>query len=72
MVATEYQGNLIQEHREGVLQWHSISDLENLQGLAAYQRLFLTQVLSDEPTFYSGMGVFDNGEIVSLASSFHL
>ena len=70
IVATAYTGTLEKVHAEGVLQWHPISDLESLDGLAEYQRLFLNQVFSEEPTFYSGMGVFHNGEIVSLASSF--
>ena len=68
VTGTEYTGRL-SESEEGELRWHRIEDLPKLKGLAKHQSLFLDRVLRDSGYFYSGIAVYQNGEMVHHADS---
>jgi 8-oxo-dGTP diphosphatase len=68
VVGTEYTGRL-SESEEGELRWHRIEKLLALEGLAKHQRLFLDRLLRDSDYFYSGVAVYQNGEMVGYADS---
>ena len=68
-VATEYAGNLLEETDEGVLGWHNISDLDELEGFAEHQKLFLPKILRDDDYFYCGMALFDAENMIQYADS---
>ena len=65
---TECTGRL-SESEEGELRWHRIEDLPTLKGLAKHQRLFLDRILLDADHFYSGIAVYQKGEMVDYADS---
>ncbi len=68
-VATEYSGELITSNREGELVWYDIKDLENLNNLAEHQKLFLEKILEEESSIYSGIGVYDDAQLISYSES---
>jgi 8-oxo-dGTP diphosphatase len=68
VTGTEYTGRL-SESEEGELRWHRIEKLPALEGLAKHQRLFLDRILHDDDYFYSGIAVYQNGEMVDYADS---
>ena len=68
VVGAEYTGRL-SESEEGELRWHRIENLLALEGLAKHQRLFLNRILRDSDYFYSGVGVYQNGEMANYAGS---
>ena len=47
-VTTGYEGDLLEQPPEGVLQWHQISELTALEELAPHQGFFLHRILSDD------------------------
>jgi len=61
--ATKYSGELIEQNREGILAWHLIEELDNIEKLAQHQKMFLLQLLADDNNFYSGIGEFE-GEVL--------
>ena len=70
ITGTEFTGRL-SESEEGELRWHPIEDLPTLEGLAKHQRLFLDRILLDRDHFYSGIAVYEKGEMVGYADSDH-
>ena len=68
VVGTEYIGRL-SESEEGELRWHRIENLLALEGLAKHQRLFLKRILRDSDYFYSGVAVYQNGEMANYTGS---
>lgn len=67
--ASEYSGELVEENREGILAWHLIEQLEELENLAQYQKMFLFYLLANKKHFYSGIGEFVNEELVDYIDS---
>lgn len=70
ITATEYKGELQNQNREGVLEWHSVDDLSSLEGLADYQKLFLERIISDPSSFYSGIAFFDKDRLLSYTDNY--
>jgi 8-oxo-dGTP diphosphatase len=68
VTGTECMGRL-SECEEGELRWHRIEDLPTLKGVAKHQRLFLNRILLDSDYFYSGIAVYQKGEMVYYADS---
>ncbi len=68
VTGTECTGRL-SESEEGELRWHRIEDLPTLKGLAKHQSLFLDRILLDSEYFYSGIAVYQKGEMVDYADS---
>lgn len=67
--AYDFSGSLEAENREGILKWFLIEELNNLENLAAYQKMFLNFLLSDNNTFYSGIGRFEKEELVEYVDT---
>ena len=67
--ASEYSGELLEKNREGILAWYLIEKLAEVENLANYQRKFLTYLLADSKHFYSGIGEFENEELVDYIDS---
>ena len=70
VTGTECTGRL-SESEEGELRWPLIKDLPKLKGLSKHQRLFLDRILLDSDHFYSGIAVYQKGEMVSYADSYY-
>lgn len=67
--ATDFSGELESENREGLLTWYLISELESLNDLAGYQKMFLSYLLTNPNNFYSGIGRFEGEELVDYIDS---
>ena len=68
-VATEYEGNLLENCNEGELCWHKINDVEALENLAGHQNFFLAKILKDDNYFYTGIAAYNNGELLTYTDS---
>lgn len=69
-VTSEYDGDLLKESPEGVLQWHRISELPSLTDLASHQNFYLHRMLNDDSYFYCGIAAYDSGmEPIQYADS---
>lgn len=69
IIANEYSGELLEENREGILSWYLIEKLDEIENLAQYQKMFLSYLLADKNNFYSGIGEFENEELVEYIDS---
>lgn len=69
IVASEFSGELQEENREGILGWYLIEKLEEIENLAQYKKMFLSYLLANENHFYSGIGEFENEELVDYIDS---
>lgn len=67
--ATDFSGELETENREGLLTWYLISELESLDKLARYQKMFLSFLLSHPDNYYSGIGRFEGEELVDYVDT---
>lgn len=67
--ASDFTGTLETKNREGILTWYLIQEINNLEHLASYQKMFLHFLLSDPNNFYSGIGQFKNEELVDYIDS---
>ena len=68
VTATRWSGD-VSESDEGELRWHSVNDLPALEGLARHQLLFLDRVLVEDDSFYSGIAVYQNDEMVDYRTT---
>ena len=68
-VATEYQGNLLADCNEGELEWQQISSIDQLADLASHQHFFLQKMLTDDAHFYSGIAVYNKGNLISYVDN---
>ena len=68
VTATEYTGRLV-ESEEGSLMWHPIEGLTKLRDFAEHQLQFIGRVLTDEDSFYSGVAVYQNEELIQYEDS---
>ncbi|MCA9382412.1 NUDIX domain-containing protein [Candidatus Dojkabacteria bacterium] len=67
--ASQYSGELLEENREGILAWYLIEKLQEIETLAQYQMMFLPYLLEDSNHFYSGIGEFENEELIDYIDS---
>ena len=68
-VATEYEGDLLEQTPEGLLRWHRIVDLPELQDFGDHQNRFLHRILGDDGYFYCGIAAYDGMKIVQYSDS---
>lgn len=67
--ASESSGELTKKNREGILSWYLINELDTLENLAKYQKMFLLYLLANDNHFYSGIGEFSNEELIDYIDS---
>lgn len=69
IVATKYTGELIKEGNEGHIEWYDIDKLNTLENLAVYQKNFLPHILTQEYYHYTGIGIFNDDELISYTDT---
>ncbi len=67
--SSEYEGDLIDECKEGVLSWMEIDKIDQLEMLATHQKLFLKKILEDDTYFYTGVAVYDGDDLTHYSDS---